>query len=421
MKTRDASHTERRRFLKGASLLVASTAVGFPFISRAQNKPIRIGMPSIFSGRVANLGVASRNGLMMEIDKFNAAGGLGGRPIEVLTRDSKGKPEEAARLARDLVNSDGCEMIVDADTSGAAFAVQEVARDLGMLCIHSNSETSALTADPKIRVGNAFRTARQSIHDSIVGGAYAASVSKANGLKTWMSCSPDYAAGRDSTKVFFDYLKHFYPEAEIIGETWPKLFQSDYTEAITKILQTKSKAMYTAVWGGDLTAFMDQAQIYDLFSQIETFSVHLADYSTLTSIKKLPKGIHSGNRYIKTFPKTPANAKWADDYKAKTGDLPLTWSWENAVAAKFLIEAMKKTNSTDSKKLAESLRGMKIESPFGTDGTITMRAEDQTIVEYATGWGATIPTEPFMPNVTAGDWKVIYELEAEWKKRNQYT
>jgi branched-chain amino acid transport system substrate-binding protein len=156
--------------------------MSFPFISRTQNKPIRIGMPSIFSGRVANLGIASRIGFMMEIDKFNTAGGFGGHTIELLTRDSKGKPEEAARLARDLVNSDGCEIIVDADSSSAAFAIQEVARDVGMLCIHSNSETSSLTADPKIRVKNSFRTARQSIHDSIVGGAYAASVAKSNGF-----------------------------------------------------------------------------------------------------------------------------------------------------------------------------------------------------------------------------------------------
>jgi hypothetical protein len=43
---------------------------------------------------------------------------------------------------------------------------------------------------------------------------------------------------------------------------------------------------------------------------------------------------------------------------------------------------------------------MKIESPFGADGTLTMRAEDQTLVNYATGWGQTIPTDPFMPEVT---------------------
>ena len=420
MARKQAAVKSRRTVLKGAGALAAVAITGFPRISRAQNKPIRIGVPSIFSGRVANLGSSSKNGLMMEFDKFNAAGGLGGRMIEVIARDSKGKPEEATRLVRDFVNTDGCELIIDADTSGAAFAIQEVVRDLGVLCIHSNSETTSLTADPKIRVPMAFRTARQGLHDSIVGADYAAKLSKAKGFKKWMTASPDYAGGRDSTSVFIEYLKKFYPEVEIVGEAWPKLFQADYTETITKILQSKPQALYTAIWGGDLTAFTDQAAIYNLFGQIETFSVHLADYATLTSIKQLPKGIHSGNRYVKTFPKTDENAKWSEAYKAKTGELPLNWSWENATAASFLIEAMKKTNSSDGKKIAEALRGMTIKSPFGTNGTITMRGEDQTIVDYASGWGATISKDPFLPEITSGDWKFITELETEWKKKNKY-
>jgi branched-chain amino acid transport system substrate-binding protein len=78
---------------------------------------------------------------------------------------------------------------------------------------------------------------------------------------------------------------------------------------------------------------------------------------------------------------------------------------------------MRKTNSADGKKLAEALRGMKIESPFGADGSITMRAEDQTIIGYATGWGATVSKEPYVPEVSAGEWRQILSLEADWKRR----
>ena len=116
---------------------------------------------------------------MIEVEKVNAAGGLAGRQIEMVIRDSKGQPQEAARVARELVNADGCELLIDAEASSGAFAVHEVARDLGVFCIHTNSETSALTADPKQRIPNAFRTARQGVHDSIVGGSYAAAIAKA--------------------------------------------------------------------------------------------------------------------------------------------------------------------------------------------------------------------------------------------------
>jgi len=148
---------QRRRVVQGAVAAAGIGALGAPFVSRAQAKPIKIGMPTILSGRVAQLGTSSRNAVMMEVEKFNAAGGLGGRPIEMVIRDSKGAPQEAARVSRELVNSDGCEILLDAEASSGAFAVHEVARDLGVLCVHTCSETSALTADPKLRIPNAFR------------------------------------------------------------------------------------------------------------------------------------------------------------------------------------------------------------------------------------------------------------------------
>jgi len=413
--------TSRRKFIKAAGAVTAATGFGFPFISRAQNKPIRIGMPTILSGRVAQLGISSRNAVMMQVDQFNAAGGLGGRKIEIITRDSKGKPDEAANNTRHLINGEGCEIIIDAEASSGAFAVQEVIRELKVLCLHTNSETSSLTADPKIRVPTAFRTARQGIHDAIVSASYAADVAKKKGLKTWMSCSPDYAYGRDNTALFLEYLKRFQPDVEVVGETWPKLFQADYTENVTKILLTKPQALYSALWAGDLVSFVDQAGIYNIFAQTDMFAINMADYTTLTAVKNLPKGIHSSTRYIKTFPANPENAAWADAYKGQYKDYPTNWSWENSLATSYLLAAIKKTKSTNSEKLADAIRGMKIKSPFGADGTVTMRAEDQTIVGYALGWGMTIPREPYVPNVTPGDWKVILEHEAEWKKSVGYT
>ncbi len=421
MTTRTPSGVGRRTMLKGAGAVAATATIGFPFVSRAQNKPIKAGMVTIQSGRFAVIGSASSKGALTEIEKFNAAGGLNGRPVELIVRDSKGKPEEAARISREFVNSDGCEILFDSDTSAAAFAIQEVAKETGILTVHMNSETSSLTADPKIHVPTAFRSARQGIHDSIAGGAYAAEVAKQKKLNKWMGCSPDYAYGRDSNQLFFEYLKHFYKDAELIGESWPKLAQPDYTEQLTKILQAKPQAVYSCLWGGDLTAFIDQSSIYNLFAQTEVFAINIADYAILTAIKNLPKGIHSGSRYLATFPATKENADWSAAYRAKFNEFPLNWSWENAAGAKFVLDAMKKTNSTDSKKIAEAMKGMTIDSPFGIDGKLTMRAEDHTLINYATGWGQTIQKDPFVPDVKAVDWKIILELEAGWKKKMKYT
>lgn len=414
MTQKSLSSMNRRGFLAAGA--AAAGTVSMPWVAGAQSKTIKVGFPTILSGRVAQLGTSSRNAAQLEVEKVNAAGGIGGRTIELVIRDTKGQPQEAARVARELVNSDGCELLIDAEASTGAFAVHEVARDLGILCIHTNSETSSLSADPKLKLPNAFRCARQGIHDSVVGGTYAAEIANAKNLTRWATCSPDYAYGRDTTEEFVMYLKQFAPKVEIISEAWPKIFQPDYTEAITKILQAKPQALYSCLWGGDLTSFIDQAAIYALFTQMQFYAVNMADYTALTVVKNLPAGIHSGNRYIKTFPSTPENGAWGDAYRAKYGEYPTNWSWQNALAVNFLAEAARKANSADGKKIAEVLRGLTIKSPFGADGTVTMRAEDQTIVGYAVGWGTTIPKEPYVPEMKSVPWQRIFELEAAWKK-----
>src|ERR1700721_2665850 len=114
----------RRTVLAGgtASLLAA------PWVARAQANTLHIGVQSILSGPIVLVGTSSRNALMIEQDRINAAGGFLGRPIEFVFRDSKGQPQEAARVARERANTSGCELLVDAEASSASFAVQEVGR-----------------------------------------------------------------------------------------------------------------------------------------------------------------------------------------------------------------------------------------------------------------------------------------------------
>ncbi len=187
----------------------AAAGAGFPHIAGAQAKVIWIGMPTILSGPVAILGTSSRAAVQLAVKQFNEAGGVNGRMIELVDRDSKGRPDEAAKVTRDLINNDSCEIIIDAEASSGSFAVQEVIRDLPVLCVHTCSETSSLTADPKVHVKTAFRSARQGIHDAVAGGKYASAISRAKGLKRWMTCSPDYAYGRDNTAEFMEFAKRF--------------------------------------------------------------------------------------------------------------------------------------------------------------------------------------------------------------------
>src|SRR5258708_33738892 len=100
----------------GASLLAA------PWVARAEANTLRIGMQRILSGPIALLGTSSRNSLMMEQDRINAAGGFLGGPIEFVFRASKGQHQEAARLARGRVTTPGCALVVHSAPLHASFA-----------------------------------------------------------------------------------------------------------------------------------------------------------------------------------------------------------------------------------------------------------------------------------------------------------
>lgn len=406
----------RRDFIGGALAGAAITA--FPHVAGAQAKTIRVGMPTILSGRVAVLGTSSRAAVQLAFRQINDAGGIAGRKFELVDRDSKGRPDEAAKIARDLVNNDGCEILIDAEASSGAFAVHEVVRDLGVLCLHTCSETSSLTADPKLAVKTAFRSARQGIHDAVAGGSYAAKIAKEKGLKRWMTCSPDYAYGRDNTAEFLQYAKVFEPSIEVTEQLWPKLFAPDYTESLTKILSVKPQAVYSALWGGDLVAFIEQSNLYRLFQGTALFSGGLGDPPILSAIKNLPPGLNTAYRYNREYPNTPENKTFNDSYVKLAQSEPTNWAWQNYTATQFLFEAIRRTSGkTDSASLAKEIAGMTVKTPFGA---LTMRESDHTIINYPVAWGKTMPKAPWVVDFVDTPWSQILEIEKSWKKEKGY-
>lgn len=68
-------------------------------------EPIRIGFVAGISGRVADLGIAGRNAVILAVDEKNAAGGIAGRPVELLVRDDQQDVETARRVVQELIDA----------------------------------------------------------------------------------------------------------------------------------------------------------------------------------------------------------------------------------------------------------------------------------------------------------------------------
>jgi len=117
-------------------------------------EPVKIGFIGGMSGRVADLGVAGRNGAVLAIEQKNAAGGINGRKLELLVRDDEQKPEVAGKVVAELL-AQKVELIIGPMTSSMAFAILPRSRHRRPSCSVPRSPPVLLAAKMTIFCGYA--------------------------------------------------------------------------------------------------------------------------------------------------------------------------------------------------------------------------------------------------------------------------
>jgi branched-chain amino acid transport system substrate-binding protein len=91
--------------------------------------PLKIGALLAVTGPAAFLGAPEARTLELLVADLNAKGGVDGRPIQLVVKDTGGNPEKAVSFAKQLVDEDGVFAIVGPATSGESIAVKQIAND----------------------------------------------------------------------------------------------------------------------------------------------------------------------------------------------------------------------------------------------------------------------------------------------------
>ena len=408
----------KRKIFLSLGLIVFMVGFICADVVNAAGKPVKIGLGGIFSGRLAMLTQSQLNAMIITVEEINKRGGLLGRPIEIIHRDSKGKPEEAVKIARNFIERDKVDFLFDGGTSREAFAVKEVTRDLNFLTLVTASETTALTADPATFSKWTFRIAVQGFYGNVSFAMQVARIAKRDKLKKFYALIPDYSFGRDQETIFFHHLKQYYPEMKKLGTVYPKLFQPDFSPEITTILAAKPDAIFSVVWGGDLVALLKQAKVYGLFDRVQLFTMDLTHVVNTKELRPVPEGLPGMVRHARNVPDTPLNHAFWDKYVERYGIGPVHWAYQASAALLFLEKAVKKTGTLDHAAIAKALRGMTIKAPCGhpPDNTLTIRPEDQTVVNYVQGFGYTTSKPPYFKDITYVDWNEIRKAEKAYLK-----
>lgn len=138
------------------------------YFSLFHKKPVLVGFVAQTTGKQAELGVQERNGVLLAVEQINAAGGIGGRKIELIIRDDLGTPEGAQAADDELIKA-GVVAIIGHATSGQTLAGLKATDPAQMVMISPTVSTPALSGkdDYFFRVYPTFKDSSQAFADYI--------------------------------------------------------------------------------------------------------------------------------------------------------------------------------------------------------------------------------------------------------------
>ena len=132
----------RRKVLAGSAVGAASLASGLAAPAIAANEPIKIGYLPALTGPSSSTGVGINRGTVLAVDEINAAGGVDGRKLELIVRDTQSDPTKAVNAVAELTQGDARAISVVADVTdkhAVAAMTTRVAGELGRIDILVNN------------------------------------------------------------------------------------------------------------------------------------------------------------------------------------------------------------------------------------------------------------------------------------------
>ena len=342
-----------------ALALTLTTSAFVPAAFAQDGAPIKVGEINSYT-RMAAFTEPYRKGWELALEEINAAGGVKGRPLEVLSRDDTGDPATAIRIADELVNREDVVLIFGTFLSNIGLAVSDFANQSQTLFIASEPLTDALIWSS----GNRY-TYRLRPGTSMQASMLAEEAAKTDAVK-WATIAPNYAYGTDAVEAFKTALKKLKPEVEFVEEQWPTLFKIDAGSTVRALEQAKPDGIYNVTFGGDLAKFVREGSLRGLFDDRVVVSLLSGEPEYLEPLgDEAPEGwIVTG--YPPLAIDTPEHDAFLKAYEEKWGEAPKTGSivgYNSMMTIKALLEA---APSLETDALLETMEGLRIEeSPTG--------------------------------------------------------
>ena len=371
-------------------LALACAIAALTPLAAAAEGPIKIGFPIPLSGPTAVYGVPVLKGAELAVSEINAKGGVLGRKLELLSRDSKANADEAVRLARELIIKDNVDFLAGTLTSAEAPAVSTIAKENQILFVAPVAKTTKLTAPENLHP----YIIRLSSNTDVEGQAGSALMARWKDVKTVATIAPDYAYGRDSIAAFIAALKKTRPDIQNVDQQWPKLGEADFTPFITAQMSKKPDAVYCALFAGDFVTFTKEATPLGYFKAIQNRLVDPAEVGTTDEAQALGADYPYGIIADAYDPSIWGGGSEPAEHKAFVDALNAFahsqyssgWSIVGYQAIYALAAGMQKAGTTKSPAVAKALLGLTFDTPVGKR-TFTVNSHETLAPEY---WGTMV-------------------------------
>ena len=300
-----------------------------------------------------------RKGWQLAVEEINAAGGVNGKKLVVVSRDDAGKPADAVTAANELVSRENVAMISGGFFSNVGLALADFAKQKKVLFLAGEPLTDAMVWS----AGNRY-TFRLRPSNYMQAAMLAEEAAKLP-AKRWATIAPNYEYGTSAVAVFKQILATKRPDIEWVAEQWPPQGKIDAGPVVQAIAAAKPDAILNVEFGPDLAKLVREGNTRGLFKDRAVVSFLTGEPEYLDPLKtETPEGwIVTG--YPWSGIKTAEHDTFVKAYRAKFDDYPRQGSVVGYALIKSAAAILAKAGSTDTDKLIAAAEGIRFPTPLG--------------------------------------------------------
>jgi len=325
-------------------LLISSLLIAPQLMAEPQGKPFKIGLLAPITGTQAIMGEDMITGAEMAVEETNKAGGVLGRPLELIIEDTEVRPAPGMDAARKLIQVDKVPVITGGFSSGVSLPIAKYAQNQGLLYL------LAVPTSPLFRDVGPFCMS-VTVVDTFKGKAIAEFVNEDSDKDKIGLIFMNNAFGKKLMEATRENLERL--GKEIVTTVMYELNKVDYKAELQR-LYSKDPEIIIGTWYAKEGQIMAK-QAYEmglLDVQKQPWYIPEVTTSFASAMKEIPEVIEG----VKGLDPLEPKKLFAEKFMAKTGHEPITaYSAQYYDAVRMLAMAINFANSYEPDKIRDAL------------------------------------------------------------------